>query len=164
FYRSLCSPTHHFVYGDIGPSYFVFNDPESACRTCGGMGVEKLTHPAPLTPEPRRSLSGGCFIREAFRYNPDTWDGRVMYSLSRALKFSLDTPWSELSDAARTAILYGIEPRKMTLVVPPDGKERRADWEGKEIGFNGIARRIERWYRRYRQRGETSSKMEAWLD
>ena len=28
----------------------------------------------------------------------------------------------------------------------------------------GIARRIERHYRRYRQRGEASSGMEAWLD
>jgi excinuclease ABC subunit A len=35
---------------------------------------------------------------------------------------------------------------------------------GREIGFGGIARRIERYYRRYRQRGEASSRMEAWLD
>ncbi|MGH9592734.1 MAG: excinuclease ABC subunit UvrA, partial [Bryobacteraceae bacterium] len=33
-----------------------------------------------------------------------------------------------------------------------------------EIGFGGIARRIERQYRRYRQRGEANSGMEAWLD
>ena len=32
---------------------------------------------------------------------------------------------------------------------------------GKEVGFDGIARRIERHYRRYRQRGEASSGMEA---
>jgi len=25
FYRGLCSATHHLVYGDIGPDYFVFN-------------------------------------------------------------------------------------------------------------------------------------------
>jgi excinuclease ABC subunit A len=40
----------------------------------------------------------------------------------------------------------------------------REDWEGKEIGFGGIARRIERQYRRYRQRGEVNSGMEEWLD
>src|SRR5687767_1255881 len=33
-YRALCSPTHHFVYGDIQPEYFQFNNPEAACRTC----------------------------------------------------------------------------------------------------------------------------------
>jgi excinuclease ABC subunit A len=35
---------------------------------------------------------------------------------------------------------------------------------GKEVGFGGIARRIERRYKRYRQRGEANSGMEAWLD
>jgi excinuclease ABC subunit A len=163
-YDALCSKTHHFVYGDIGPSYFVFNDPESACRTCGGLGVDKLTHPELLIPDPQRSIAGGCFVREAFRYNPDTWDGRVMYSLSQDLKFSLETPWQDLPERARNAILYGIEPRKIPMRVPPDAKVKPREVEGQEFGFNGIARRIERWYRRYRQRGETSSKMEAWLD
>ena len=164
FYRSHCSPTHHFVYGDIRPDYFVFNIPESACRTCGGLGVHKLTHPELLVPDTRRSILGGCFVREAFRYNPDTWDGRVMYSLSKALSFSLDAPWQDLPLSARDAILNGIDARKIVLMSPPDAKVAREDWEGKEIGFGGIARRIERQYRRYRQRGEASSGMEEWLD
>src|SRR5438874_8658241 len=42
FFRGLCSATHHFVYGDIGPECFVFNKPEGACRTCAGLGVHKL--------------------------------------------------------------------------------------------------------------------------
>ena len=164
FYKSLCSPTHHFVYGDIGPDYFVFNNPESACRTCGGLGVDKLTHPELLTPDPKRSILGGCFVREAFKYNPDTWDGRLMYSLSVALGFALDTPWQKLPDKVRNAILYGIEPRKIPVLSPPDAKVKPPDQEGREVGFGGIARRIERWYRRYRQRGEANSRMEAWLD
>ncbi|HYN10047.1 MAG TPA: excinuclease ABC subunit UvrA [Vicinamibacterales bacterium] len=164
FYDGLCSPTHHLVYGDIGPAYFVFNLPESACRTCGGLGVDKLTHPELLIPDPRRSIVGGCFVKEAFRYNPDTWDGRMMYSLSKALKFSIDTPWQELSAGARNAILYGIDQQKIVMVVPSDAKAKRDEPEGHEVGFHGIARRIERWYRRYRQRGESSSRMEEWLD
>jgi excinuclease ABC subunit A len=164
FYASHCSPTHHFVYGDIAPEYFVFNNPESACRTCGGLGVDKLTHPELLVPDPRRSIRDGCFVREAFKYNPDTWDGRMMFSLSRALGFPLDRPWADLPARAREAILYGIDPRKVPLVTPPDAKVKRDDQEGKEVGFHGIARRIERYYRRYRQRGEASSRMEAWLD
>jgi excinuclease ABC subunit A len=164
FYRGLCSATHHFIYGDITPEYFVFNNPESACRTCGGLGVDKLTHPDLLIPDPQRSILGGCFIREAFKYNPDTWDGRMMYSLSLALGFALDCPWKNLSEDARHAILYGLDSRKIAMTSPPDAKMKRDDHEGREIGFGGIARRIERYYRRYRQRGETSSRMEAWLD
>ncbi len=164
FYRTLCSRTCHFVYGDITPEYFVFNNPESACRTCGGLGVDKLTHPELLIPDPQRSILGGCFIREAFKYNPDTWDGRMMYSLSVALHFPLDCPWRDLPEEARHAILYGLDSRKIAVTSPPDAKVKRDDHEGREVGFHGIARRIERYYRRYRQRGETSSRMEAWLD
>jgi excinuclease ABC subunit A len=164
FYAGLCSRTHHFVYGDIGPEFFVFNNPESACRTCGGLGVDKLTHPELLIPDPKRSIRGGCFVREAFKYNPDTWDGRLMYSLSLAVPFSLDVPWLDLHDAARQAILYGIEPRKVLVTSPPEAKVRRDDQEGREVGFHGIARRIERYYRRYRQSGQANSRMEEWLD
>jgi excinuclease ABC subunit A len=163
FYKSLCSPTHHFVYGDIQPVYFVFNDPESACRTCGGLGVHKLTHPELLVPDPKRSIRGGCFVREAFKYNPDTWDGTLMFSLSKALGFSLDTPWEKLPASVRDAILNGVD-KKIAIAAPPEAKVVRDERIGREIGFGGIARRIERHYTRYRQRGEASSGMEAWLD
>src|SRR5262249_53275568 len=82
---------------------------------------------------------------------------------AKALKFSLDTPWEKLPEAVRQAILNGIE-RKITLHSAPEAKGTRDDWEGKEVGFGGIARRIERRYRRYRQKGEANSGMEAWLD
>ena len=164
FYEGLCSATHHLVYGEIGPDYFVFNNPESACRTCGGLGVDKLTHPELLVPDPQRSILGGCFVREAFKYNPDTWDGRMMYSLSVALGFPLDSAWRDLPESARTAILHGIDPDRIPMLTPPDAKVRREEHEGKEVGFHGIARRIERHYRRYRQRGEANSRMEEWLD
>ncbi len=120
FYKGLCSPTHHFVYGDIGPEFFMFNNPESACRTCGGLGVDKLTHPDLLVPDTKRSIAAGCFVKEAFRYNPETWDGMLMFSLSKALGFSLDKPWKDLPERIRKAILYGIEPKKIALVAPPN--------------------------------------------
>jgi excinuclease ABC subunit A len=163
FFDGFTSKSHHFVYGDIGPEYFVFNNPESACRTCGGLGVDKLTHPDLLIPDPKRSIAGGCFVPQAYKYNPETWDGRVMYSLAKTLKFSLDTPWRDLPQKIRDAILNGID-KKITMVSPPEAKIARDKWEGQQTSFHGIARRIERWYRQYRQRGETSSKMEAWLE
>jgi excinuclease ABC subunit A len=164
FYKALCSRTHHFVYGGIEPEYFMFNNPESACRTCGGLGVHKITHPELLVPDPTRSIRGGCFLKEAYRYNPDTWDGRIMYTLSTVMKFSLDAPWEKLPEAARHSILYGLDGRKLRTVSPPESKVKREDWDKHEVGFGGIARRIERHYRRYRQRGEASSGMEEWLD
>jgi len=164
FYKNETSATEHFIYGDVGPDYFMFNNAASACRTCGGLGVDKLTHPELLVPDPERSIRGGCFVREAFKYNPDTWDGRLMHSLAAALAFSLDAPWKQLPEATREAILHGIGQTRIRIVTPPDAKVRRDNQEGREIGFHGIARRIERYYRRYRQRGEANSRMEEWLD
>jgi len=164
FYKGLCSPTHRFVYGGIEPEYFMFNNPESACRTCGGLGVHKITHPELLIPDPKRSIRGGCFVKEAYRYNPDTWDGRIMYTLSTVLRFSLDTPWEKLPETVRHPILYGLDGRKLRTLSPPEAKVKREDWDKHEVGFGGIARRIERQYRRYRQRGEASTGMEEWLD
>ncbi|MGH9811456.1 MAG: ATP-binding cassette domain-containing protein, partial [Terriglobia bacterium] len=73
-------------------------------------------------------------------------------------------PWEKLPEAVRRAILEGLDGKKIVMSVPPEAKVNREDSEGKEIGFGGIARRIERHYRRYRQRGEANSGMEAWLD
>ena len=50
------------------------------------------------------------------------------------------------------------------MTSPPDAKVKPPEHEGREVGFGGIARRIERDHRRYRQRGEANSRMEAWLD
>ncbi len=165
FYRGLCSPTHHFVYGDIGPEYFVFNNPESACRTCGGLGVDKLTHPELLVPDPRAQHPRRLLRARGVQVQPghlgrarDVQPGEAAGVLARRRR------GTSCPSRARNAILYGIEPKKVVLALPPDAKVTRDDWEGKEVGFDGIARRIERHYRRYRQRGEGSSGMEAWLD
>src|SRR5207237_536954 len=61
FYRGLCSLTHHFVYGGIEPEFFMFNDPESACRTCGGLGgpqahASGIAGAGPAAQRPRRLL------------------------------------------------------------------------------------------------------------
>ena len=140
-----------------GPSTSCSTIPRAPAGPAAASASTSSRIPELLVPDPKRSIRGGCFVREAFKYNPDTWDGRMMYSLSKALRFSLDTPWEQLPETARNAILYGIEPRRSRCTSPPDAKVKRDEQEGKEVGFGGIARRIERHYRRYRQRGEANS-------
>ena len=87
---------HALVYGDIVPDFFMFNNPESACRTCGGIGTDKRTHPELLITNPERSIRDGCFLRDAFNYRPDNHRGYTIYSLGEQYGFDLDTPWQEL--------------------------------------------------------------------
>ncbi len=163
FHKNFGSRTHHFVYGDISPEFFMFNNPESACRTCGGIGMDKKTHPDLLVPDTRRSIRGGCFIREAFTYRPDNWWGHVIYTLSQRLKFDLDEPWENLPQKVRNTILFGLD-KPFKLMMPPDAKEKKERWLRHKAQFRGICNNIERNYRRYRQRDVANSGMERWLN
>jgi excinuclease ABC subunit A len=164
FYKDFGSKTHHFVYGDISPEFFMFNNPESACRTCGGIGMDKKTHPDLLVPDPKRSIRGGCFIREAFTYKPDNWMGHLVYTLSKKLKFDLDTPWQDLPQKVRDTMLFGLGDKPLKLLQPPDAKERKDRWLKRKSLWRGICNNIERHYRWYRQRDVANSGMERWLN
>ena len=163
FYSQFGCPEHHIAVGGLIPDYFVFNNPASACRTCLGLGVYRQPHPDLLVPDKTRSIREGCFIREAFNYNPDNWDGRILYSLSQYAGFDLDTPFNKLSRKV-VDILFNGTLEKFPLMVPPDAKEQENPHLGKPWGFGGIAKRIERHYKRYQQKQTASSGMEAWLE
>ncbi|MYB39045.1 MAG: excinuclease ABC subunit UvrA [Gammaproteobacteria bacterium] len=164
FAREFGSATHGLVYGDIVPDFFMFNNPESACRTCGGIGTDKRTHQDLLISNPERSIRDGCFLRDAFTYRPDNHRGYTLYSLSEEYGFSLDTPWQDLPEEARQAVLYGTGGEPLQLRIPPDAKVQKENWTRRPFAFQGIAGGIERHYRWYRQRDVPSSGMEAWLD
>ena len=164
FAQTFGSARHALVYGDILPDFFMFNNPESACRTCGGIGTDKRTHPDLLITNPERSLRDGCFLRDAFNYRPDNHRGYTLYSMSRKYGFDIDAPWQSLSDEARDLILYGTRGEPLQLQIPPDAKVRKEGWLRRPYPFQGIAGGIERHYRWYRQRDVANSGMEAWLD
>ena len=164
FAQTFGSARHALVYGDIVPDFFMFNNPESACRTCGGIGTDKRTHPDLLITNPERSLRDGCFLRDAFNYRPDNHRGYTLYSMSQKYGFDIDAPWQSLSDEARDLILYGTRGEPLQLEIPPDAKVRKEGWLRRPYPFQGIAGGIERHYRWYRQRDVANSGMEAWLD
>ncbi|MCY4013184.1 MAG: excinuclease ABC subunit UvrA [Gammaproteobacteria bacterium] len=164
FAQAFGSVQHALVYGDIVPDFFMFNNPESACRTCGGIGTDKRTHPDLLITNPERSLRDGCFLRDAFNYRPDNHRGYTLYSMSQKYGFDIDAPWQSLSDEARDLILYGTRGEPLQLEIPPDAKVRKEGWLRRPYPFQGIAGGIERHYRWYRQRDVANSGMEAWLD
>lgn len=152
---------HGILLGDLLSEHFMFNDPKSACRTCLGLGTYKQVHPNLLIPDKKRSIVSGAFVHEAFRYNPETWDGRIMWSLSQEHGFNLETPWQELPQSVIDILLYGA-PGKVVLSQPPGAKTEK--WVGQEYRFEGIIPRIERQYRRYRQQQTAHSHMEAYLE
>ena len=164
FASAFGSKSHALVYGDIVPDFFMFNNPESACRTCGGIGTDKRTHPDLLVTNPERSISQGCFLRDVGTYRPDSHRGYTLHSLAQEYGFSLDTPWRELDADAQRLVMYGTGDQPLQLRKPPDAKKTNERWLRHRFAFQGVAGSIERHYRGYRQRDVASSGMEAWLD
>ncbi|MCW3096753.1 MAG: Excinuclease subunit [Chthonomonadaceae bacterium] len=156
-------PEHGLALGDIRSEQFMFNNPTAACRTCSGLGTYLQVHPALLLPDTSRSIIGGAFVPDAFRWNPDTWDGALLWSLSQRHGIDLNTPFRDLSPEAVHLILYGSKGEKFTLL-QPDGAKIRGKYIGQEFKWDGIIPRIDRHYRRYRQQQVANSHMEAYLE
>lgn len=163
FMNSFGSATYSLVYGDVEPDFFGFNNPESACRTCSGIGTAKITHRELLVTNPERSIREGCFLRDAYTYKPETHAGYVMYALSQGYDIDLDAPWQDLSLEKQDIVLYG-PGKPIQLQIPPDAKKPKENWLRWPSNYAGIAGSIERHYRWYRQRDVPNSGMEAYLD
>ena len=92
---------HGVLMCELGPHHFTFNEPTGACVTCSGLGTYLQVHPNLLVPDKTRSIADGAFVKQAFNYDPDRWDGRMMYSLAQHYKFDLDMPFADLPDEDR---------------------------------------------------------------
>jgi len=161
FRKTFGCPEHKTAMGDLSSVNFMFNEPVSACRTCVGLGTYWQVHPGLLVPDTSRSIAGGAIVQQAFRYGRDTWDAKMVYSLSKKYGFSLEVPWRDLAPEAIDVLFHGTKGEKFELLLPEGWKPEKH--EGKEFKFDGIINRIERNYRWYRQKQEAHSGMEDYL-
>ena len=163
FYTGFGCPKHRIVMGELGPHHLTFNEPTGACVTCSGLGTYLQVHPNLLVPDKTRSIGEGAFVKQAFNYDPDRWDGRMMYSLAQHYDFSLDAPFKDLPDDVIDLVFYGTRGEKITIVMPEGAKQATHHHVGRDFQFDGIINRIDRHYRHYRKRGEAHSGMEEYL-
>ncbi len=104
FSSRFSCPLCDYSLPELEPRLFSFNSPVGACGTCDGLGVTQVFDPGRVVVHPNLSLAAGA-VRG--------WDRRNMYyfqlilSLARHYKFDIDTPWEQLPEAIRHAILSG---------------------------------------------------------
>jgi excinuclease ABC subunit A len=113
--------------GELQPAYFSFNERESACPTCLGLGTYLQVHPDLLVPDKQRSITRGAFVPEAFTYDKNSWNSRMVYSLAHAYGFSLDTPFGELPTEIVDLLFYGTRGEKIPMLRPEGGHTRRRE-------------------------------------
>ena len=162
FYHGFTCPEHHIVMGETLPYYFAFNDPDSACPTCLGLGIYLHVHPELLVPHKDRSVRSGAIIPEAFSYDKNSWGTRLLYSTACHYGWSLDTPFAELPPEAVDMLFYGTKGERFPAVLP-EGATKGQEHVGKLFRYDGIINEIERRYRRYRREKVAHTWMEEYL-
>jgi excinuclease ABC subunit A len=95
-------------FEELEPRSFSFNSPWGACPDCTGLGTRMEVDPELVVPDPSRPLADGAIAPWSGGHISDYF-GRLIEALGDAMGFTLSTPWSRLSAAARKALLYGYD-------------------------------------------------------
>ncbi|MDR3388356.1 MAG: excinuclease ABC subunit UvrA [Rudaea sp.] len=140
FSSRFSCPICDYSLPELEPRLFSFNSPVGACGTCDGLGVTQVFDPARVVVHPNLSLAAGA-VRG--------WDRRNMYyfqlilSLARHYKFDIDTPWEQLPEGIRHAVLFGSGDEQVSFryLTEAGGSVTR------KHRFEGIVPNLERRYR-----------------
>ncbi len=138
---------------ELTPRMFSFNNPFGACPTCTGLGSQLKVDVALVVPDPKKSILEGAIQASGWGNIRSDGISRMYFdALSKKYRFSLDTPWEELSAEARDIILYGTKGEKLELHYDqPRGKGVLYQ------PFEGICNNVER---RYQETQSDASKRE----
>ena len=102
----------HYACADCGigfeppsPQLLSFNSPQGMCLRCDGLGTSYEFDPDLLVPDPNLNFLSPCI--EPMRTTPGRWRRHIYEGVARHLGFNLLTPWKDLPERARHALLYG---------------------------------------------------------
>lgn len=140
FSSRFSCPTSGFTLPEIEPRLFSFNSPVGACATCDGLGEQLKIDPALIVPDADRTLTDGAIA--PWGKNSSPLQAQQLGAIAKAYKFTLESKWSELDDAAQKAILHGSGKREIHFVFD-DGMRRYEVTKP----FEGVIPNLERRFR-----------------
>ncbi|NNF13783.1 MAG: excinuclease ABC subunit UvrA [Gemmatimonadetes bacterium] len=125
---------------ELEPRQFSFNSPYGACPECDGLGTRKEVNPQLLTADPSVSILEGVILPWG---DPSGHLRRsVIAGLAEAYEFDPNTPWGELDEDVRQAILLGSG--EMKLRFPYKAGKSSGYYEDH---WEGVVANVERRYR-----------------
>ena len=107
FSEKFACPVSGFTIPEIEPRLFSFNAPAGACPTCDGLGTEKGIDPDMVVPDANLTLRGGAIAPWSKSNNPSPYYAQTLEALGRHYGFKFADKWSDLSEEAQKAVLYG---------------------------------------------------------
>ncbi len=105
FSSRFACPVSGFTIEEIEPRLFSFNSPHGACPACDGLGLEQFFDPHMVVPNGRASLASGAIAPWTGAQSP--YYDQTLQSLARHFKVTTRTPWEDLPEEVRQAILFG---------------------------------------------------------
>ncbi len=105
--RLLMDPETGIAYDEPEPNSFSYNSPYGYCPRCKGLGYISEIDLSKVIPDPSKNIKKGG-IAPVGEYKP-TWIFRQLEAIAHKYHFTLDTPLSDIPDAAIETILYGSE-------------------------------------------------------
>lgn len=157
FSEKLSCPNQHPIQlTEIEPRTFSFNAPFGACGACSGLGTSMSVDEDLVLGDPALSIAEGVIV-------PWTSQGKSLYQyyekllvgLADDLDFSLKTPWGELDEDVREAVLHG-----NNFKVNVRWKNRFGREVKYSSGFEGVIPFIERQY----AEAESDAKRDRWQE
>ena len=117
FSESFACPDCEISIPEIEPRSFSFNNPSGACPECSGLGMMRKFSPELIVPNPSLSISKGAISAPGFNSigTGGSMSSELFKALSKKYKFSLDVPFSELSDEVKDIIFYGTKGEKVRI-------------------------------------------------
>ncbi len=138
--RYAC-PECGYSVSALEPRHFSFNNPQGACPTCDGLGVEQFFDPARIVTHPNLSLAAGA-VRGWDRRN--AYYGQIIRDLADYYGFDVETPWQALPEPIREIILYGSGEEEIPFhYAGARGSKTRVS----EHPFEGVVNNMTRRYR-----------------
>ena len=117
FSESFACPDCEISIPEIEPRSFSFNNPSGACPECSGLGMMRKFSPELIVPNPSLSISKGAISAPGFNSigTGGSMSSELFKALAKKYKFSLDAPFSELSDEVKDIIFYGTKGEKVRI-------------------------------------------------
>ena len=148
FSQSFACPDCGISISEVEPRSFSFNNPFGACPDCYGLGYKMEFDPELMIPDKSLSINQGAFAVLGWQScaDPSSFTNAILQALCKEYKFSLDTPFEELTQEVQNMLIYGT-----------NGKEVKVYYKGQRgegvypVVFEGLIKNTERRYR------ETSS-------
>lgn len=140
FSEKFACPTSGFTIEAIEPRLFSFNSPFGACPECDGLGARIQFDPQLVVPDPMKTLEQGAIVPWANSFF--TYYLQTLESVVKAFKEDIHTPFQQLKEETREAILYGTKGKEISLSIM-DGIRL---FQQKKP-FEGVIPNLERRYR-----------------